>query len=35
MLKLIKNAQLYTPKFLGAKDVLIAGAKIIDLDYHQ
>lgn len=29
MLKLIKNAQLYTPKFLGAKDVLIAGAKII------
>ena len=29
MLKLIKNAQLFTPKFLGENDVLIAGAKII------
>jgi beta-aspartyl-dipeptidase (metallo-type) len=32
MLKLIKNAKLYTPKFLGEKDVLIAGAKIIAID---
>ena len=32
MLKLIKNAKLYTPKFLGENDVLIAGAKIIAID---
>lgn len=32
MLKLVKNAKLYTPKFLGEKDVLIAGAKIIAID---
>jgi beta-aspartyl-dipeptidase (metallo-type) len=29
MLKLIKNTQLYTPKQLGKKDILIAGSKII------
>ena len=32
MLKLIKNSQLYTPKFLGVKDILIAGDKIIAID---
>ncbi|MDY0781427.1 beta-aspartyl-peptidase [Tenacibaculum sp. IB213877] len=29
MLKLIKNAELYTPSYLGKKDILIAGEKII------
>lgn len=29
---LIKNAKLYTPKFVGKKDILVAGEKIIHID---
>lgn len=29
MIKLIKNTELYTPKYLGKKDILIAGNKIV------
>ena len=32
MLKLIKNTNLYTPKYLGKKDLLIAGKKIIAVE---
>lgn len=32
MLKLIKNANLYAPKYLGYKDILIAGKKIVAID---
>ena len=32
MLKLIKNAGLYTPDFLGNKDILLAGSKIVAID---
>ena len=32
MLKLIKNASLYTPDFLGNKDILLAGSKIVAID---
>ena len=31
MLKLIKNTELYNPEYLGKKDILIAGEKIIDI----
>ena len=29
MIKLIQNTELYTPKYLGKKDILIAGNKIV------
>ena len=32
MLKLIKNASLYTPDFLGNKDILLAGNKIVAIE---
>lgn len=31
MIKLIKNAELYSPEYLGKKDILIAGNKIIEV----
>jgi beta-aspartyl-dipeptidase (metallo-type) len=34
MLKLIKNANLYTPDYLGAKDILLAGSKIVAIGDH-
>jgi len=34
MLKLIKNANLYTPDHLGAKDILLAGSKIVAIGDH-
>lgn len=39
MLKLIRNANLYTPKHLGHKDILFAGSKIVaigdNLEHHK
>lgn len=32
MLKLIKNAALYSPEFLGKKDILVAGEKIVAIE---
>ena len=32
MIKLLKNAQVYAPAFLGKKDVLVAGDKICRID---
>jgi beta-aspartyl-dipeptidase (metallo-type) len=32
MLKLIQNATVYAPEFLGKKDILIAGEKIVAIE---
>ena len=32
MLKIIKNAEIYSPDYLGKKDILIGGEKILAID---
>ena len=34
MLKIIKNAEVYSPEYLGRKDILIGGKKILAIDDH-
>ena len=34
MIKLIKNADVYAPKHIGMKDLLIAGEKIFAMEDH-
>ena len=34
MIKLIKNATIYSPKYLGKKDILIANSKVAAIEDH-
>ncbi len=32
MIKLLKNAEVYTPEYIGKKDILIAGSKVAKIE---